>query len=347
MLGRVEGLRGRAGWKNVLEDILSGKIGRDEALRDHDCVVAVEDASFAVQKGEIFCIMGLSGSGKSTLIRHINRLIEPTAGKIMIEGDDIGALRPKDMRHLRSGKIGMVFQNMALLPHRTVLDNAALPLELRGDALDDRMVAARRTLKTVGLADWADRMPHELSGGMQQRVGLARALAADPDILLMDEPFSALDPLIRRQLQDEFKSLAGEISKTTLFITHDLDEAIRLGDRIAIMKDGGIVQIGTPEEIVTNPADPYVEDFVQGISRIHLVTAERIMVPVDKALRDTAYDAADLPRADRHDDLAALFDIYAAHERPIAIDCDGRIVGVVRVRELVAAIRGKEGAQDD
>lgn len=333
--------------KSILESVLSGKISRDAALRDHGCVVAVEDASFNVRQGEIFCIMGLSGSGKSTLIRHINRLIEPTVGKIVIEGIDIGTLRPKEMRKLRSGKIGMVFQNMALLPHRTVLENAVLPLELRGDAPESRNSAARHTLKTVGLAEWANRLPHELSGGMQQRVGLARALAADPDILLMDEPFSALDPLIRRQLQDEFKSLAGEIGKTTLFITHDLDEAIRLGDRIAVMKDGRIVQIGTPEEIVMSPADPYVAEFVEGISRVHLVTAETIMIPVTAALQDLAVEIASLPRADRRADLAELFDIYAAHELPIVIECDGQIGGIVRVRELVAALRGKERAQND
>lgn len=326
----------------VLESIMSGEISRDAALRHHGCVVAVEDASFSVRQGEIFCIMGLSGSGKSTLIRHINRLIEPTAGQILIEGTDIGSLEPKELRKLRAQTIGMVFQNMALLPHRTVLENAALALELRGDDLASRMNVALATLQTVGLSNWTDRYPHELSGGMQQRVGIARALASNPDILLMDEPFSSLDPMIRRQLQDEFKSLAGSIGKTTLFITHDLDEAIRIGDRIAIMKDGRIVQTGTPEEIVTAPADPYVADFVRGISRIHLVTAERIMLPIERAQMNGPIPLAKLPRADQRTTLAALLDIYIAHEKSIAIECDGAICGVIGVRDLIAAVRGTE-----
>lgn len=326
----------------VLEAILGGKISRDEALAEHGCVIAVDNANFSVRRGEIFCIMGLSGSGKSTLIRHINRLIAPTAGQVLIGGRDIGELKPADLRRLRATKIGMVFQNMALLPHRTVRENAGLALELRGDKPADVARVAQNSLDTVGLSNWGDRYPNELSGGMQQRVGLARALAADPDILLMDEPFSALDPLIRRQLQDEFKSLAGSIGKTTLFITHDLDEAIRLGDRIAIMKDGRIVQIGTPEEIVTAPADPYVAEFVEGISRIHLVSAEKIMVPAEEALRMTGLSLSSLPKADHRADLSALFDIYAEHERPMAIENNGKTVGVVGVRQLIAAVRGKE-----
>jgi glycine betaine/proline transport system ATP-binding protein len=331
----------------VLDDILSGSLSRDAALHQHGCVVAVEDANFTVRQGEIFCIMGLSGSGKSTLIRHINRLIEPTAGQIMIEGADIGCLKSSDLRELRARKIGMVFQNMALLPHRTVLENTALALELRGDDPATRLEVALSTLKTVGLSDWVHRFPHELSGGMQQRVGIARALASNPDILLMDEPFSALDPMIRRQLQDEFKSLAGSIGKTTLFITHDLDEAIRIGDRIAIMKDGRIVQTGTPEEIVTAPADPYVADFVRGISRVHLVTAGRIMTKPAQLPGGLPVPLAALPRSTPGADLATLLDIYSAHEKPIAIEEKGELLGLVRVRDLIAAIRGTEPKQND
>lgn len=333
---------------DILDAILDGKISRDQALKEHGAVVAVENANFEVKAGEIFCIMGLSGSGKSTLIRHINRLIEPTSGEIVIEGTPIGGLRPAELRELRAETIGMVFQNMALLPHRTVIENATLALELRGDSAVKKLEAARRTLEIVGLSEWGDRYPSELSGGMQQRVGLARALAADPDILLMDEPFSALDPMIRRQLQDEFKALATTIGKTTLFITHDLDEAIRIGDRIAIMKDGKIVQIGTPQEIVTNPADPYVEDFVEGISRLHLVNAEHIMQPAGspdalEVLIPDGVSLSDLPKADFKADLAQLFDLYSKDEYPIAVTKGDAVCGLIGVRELIAAVRGKEG----
>ncbi|MEM7197443.1 MAG: glycine betaine/L-proline ABC transporter ATP-binding protein, partial [Pseudomonadota bacterium] len=255
-------------------------IGKAEVLARYEAVVGVKDASFSVQEGEIFCLMGLSGSGKSTLVRHINRLIEPTAGTIRILGKDIGAMKPEALRALRATKIGMVFQNMALLPHRSVRDNIGFALELRGMDAYQCARHADRALETVSLHGYGDRLPSELSGGMQQRVGLARALAADPEILLMDEPFSALDPLIRRNLQDEFLGLSESLRKTTVFITHDLDEAIRMGDRIGIMKDGEIVQIGTAEDIVTAPTDDYVADFVAGISRLKLVSAAKIMTPI-------------------------------------------------------------------
>jgi glycine betaine/proline transport system ATP-binding protein len=217
----------------------------------------------------------LSGSGKSTLVRLINRLIEPTAGQILVGGDDLGALDEAALRAIRGSRIAMVFQDKALMPHRTVRDNVALGLEIRNVPRLKRWEIAERMLELVNLSGWEDRYPAELSGGMQQRVGLARALAADPAILLMDEPFSALDPLIRRQLQEFFLDLAARLRKTTVFVTHDLDEAIRLGTRIAIMNDGRIVQIGTPEQIVMHPADDYVADFVRGISKL------RIMNPVN------------------------------------------------------------------
>ena len=261
--------------------IRSEGIGKQEVLERFDAVVGVKEASFSIPEGEIFCLMGLSGSGKSTLVRHINRLIEPTSGTIRILGEDIGKMGKDELRALRSDKIGMVFQNMALLPHRSVRDNISFALELRGMDAYSRSKIANQTLETVSLHGYGDRLPSELSGGMQQRVGLARALAADPEILLMDEPFSALDPLIRRNLQDEFLKLSAELKKTTVFITHDLDEAIRMGDRIGIMKDGEIVQVGTAEDIVTDPADDYVADFVAGISRLKLVSAGEIMQPLD------------------------------------------------------------------
>lgn len=240
-------------------------VGKPDILREFDCVVGVADASLTVRRGEIFCVMGLSGSGKSTLVRHVNRLLEPTAGQVLIDSEDILAKSDSELRRIRATKVGMVFQNFGLLPHRTVRENVSLPLEIRGATLKRQYDSAEAALAKVELAGWGDRSPASLSGGMRQRVGLARALAANPPILLMDEPFSALDPLIRRQLQDQFLQLSKEVRKTTMFITHDLDEAIRIGTRIAIMKDGVIVQIGTPDEIIGNPADDYVAEFVANI----------------------------------------------------------------------------------
>ncbi|WP_156958739.1 betaine/proline/choline family ABC transporter ATP-binding protein [Labrenzia sp. DG1229] len=254
-------------------------LSKADVLEQFNCVVGVADASFKVKRGEIFCIMGLSGSGKSTLVRHVNRLLTPTSGQVNVSGVDIMSLGEQELLKVRNEKIAMVFQNFGLLPHRSVRDNVAMPLEVRGLSQNARWKAAEEALKLVELGEWKDKFAHELSGGMQQRVGLARAIAADADVLLMDEPFSALDPLIRRQLQDEFMKLAGRMHKTTLFITHDLEEAVRIGDRIAIMKDGAIVQTGTPEEIIMNPADDYVMDFVAGISRINLIRAHSLAKP--------------------------------------------------------------------
>lgn len=255
----------------------AGEVDKDEALERFGCVIGVADASFSVAEGEVFCIMGLSGSGKSTIIRHVNRLIEPTAGQVHVEGRDIMGLNPKELRELRARKIGMVFQHMALWPHKTISENVAFGLEVQKAAKNTRRAAANNALERVGLSGWGDRYPNELSGGMQQRVGLARALAADPDILLMDEPFSALDPLIRKDLQDEFLMLSREMKKTTLFITHDLEEAMRMGNRIAIMKDGRIVQTGSPENIVLRPATEYVKRFVSSISTLKYISAGEIM----------------------------------------------------------------------
>ena len=264
----------------ALDAIQNKNISKQEALEKYNSVIGVSNVSFDVNKGEIFCVMGLSGSGKSTLVRHINRLLEPTSGKILINNQDVMKFDKDSLQELRNKKIGMVFQNFALMPHRSVLDNIAMPLEIRGVSKNDRLDAANNILNIVELQGWGNKYAHELSGGMQQRVGLARALAADPEFLLMDEPFSALDPLIRRQLQTEFIKLSKQMKKTTVFITHDLDEAVRVGHRIAIMRDGTVVQIGTPEEIVVNPADEYVADFVKGISRLKVVQAKTIMQPV-------------------------------------------------------------------
>lgn len=316
------------------------------AIREQfDCVVGVQDATFTVARGEIFCIMGLSGSGKSTLIRHINRLIEPTSGAVYIEGQNVNAMSARDLRALRAEKIGMVFQSMALMPHRNVQDNVAFSLEVRGASEARRAEVAARAIAAVDLTGWERKYPDELSGGMQQRVGLARAIAADPTILLMDEPFSALDPLIRRQLQDTFMKLSAEMHKTTVFITHDLDEAIRIGDRIAIMKDGVLVQTGTPEEIVTRPADDYVADFVAGISKLDLVTAARIMQPVAQYVQAHGpQDMARWPIAAPGDNLNQLVDLAVGTDDPILIRADGTDIGIVTKRALLRGIQGREDA---
>ena len=290
----------------ALQAIKKEGLTKSQVLEKYNAVVGVADVSFEVKKGEIFCVMGLSGSGKSTLVRHFNRLLEPTAGEILIDGTDVMALETKALQEFRNRKIGMVFQNFALLPHRSVLDNVAMPLEIRKVNKNQRMRLAADMLKTVELDAWGNKFAHELSGGMQQRVGLARALAADPEVLLMDEPFSALDPLIRRQLQDEFIKLSAVMKKTTIFITHDLDEAVRIGDRIAIMRDGRVVQIGTAEDIVMNPADDYVADFVAGISRLKIVRARTIMQPIQAFLSVAGPPPSDAPRVDESASLSEI-----------------------------------------
>lgn len=328
---------------DVLATAKRERLGKAELFEKFGCVIAVKDASFAIAQGEIFCVMGLSGSGKSTLLRHINRLIEPTAGQVLIQGVDIGQLNREALRKLRADSMGMVFQNVALLPYRTVLDNVAFGLELRGETKEIRLKAARHALEIVQLSGWESRYTRELSGGMQQRVGLARALASDPDILLMDEPFSALDPLIRRQLQQQFLQLSRELNKTTVFITHDLDEAIRLGDRIAVMKDGALVQIGTPEEIVTNPVDEYVADFVSGISRLHVVYAHSVMFPIERyRALGTKLELARLPRVTAEADLNHLVDLMSEQDAAQLAVVDGsEVVGIVTRRSLLRGIQGR------
>ncbi len=242
-------------------------------------VVGLHDVSFEVQRGETFVIMGLSGSGKSTMVRCLIRLIEPTAGTIVIEGRDVTAMSDRELMELRRGKIAMVFQHYGLMPHRSVLENAAWGLEVQGVPEPERHARTRDVLNMVGLGGWEASYPRQLSGGMQQRVGLARALVVNTEILLMDEPFSGLDPLIRRQMQDELLRLQEELQKTILFITHDLNEALKLGDRIAILQDGRVVQIGSPEDIVLRPEDQYVGDFTQDVRLESVLTASKVMVP--------------------------------------------------------------------
>lgn len=254
-----------------------GSKSRSEIQDELGLVVALRDVSFSVDQGQIFVVMGLSGSGKSTLVRALIRLIEPTRGSVYVDGEDVLSYSPSELMQFRRQKIAMVFQNYGLLPHRSVLDNVALGLEVRGIDKETRYRMAAESIETVGLSGWEDYRPREMSGGMQQRIGLARALAVNPDMLLMDEPFSGLDPLIRRELQDELISLQTRLHKTIVFITHDLNEALKIGDRVAIMRDGQIIQEGSPEEIVALPTDEYVTEFVQDVSRAKVIQAKAIM----------------------------------------------------------------------
>lgn len=263
---------------NPALELVSKGISKNEILNKTGATVGVYDASFTVNEGEIFVIMGLSGSGKSTLVRLLNRLIEPTNGDIFIDGENISKMNKEQLRNIRRKKINMVFQNFGLFPHQTILQNTEYGLEVRGISKAERRRKAEQALENARLLDFKDQYPSQLSGGMQQRVGLARALANNPDILLMDEAFSALDPLIRKGMQDELLDLQETMKKTIIFITHDLNEALRIGDRIAIMKDGQIIQIGTGEEILTNPANDYVRNFVEDVDRSKVLTAENIMV---------------------------------------------------------------------
>lgn len=329
--------------QEALDAIREKGLSKAEVLDRYDAVVGVADVSLEVKQGEIFCIMGLSGSGKSTLVRHFNRLLEPTAGKIIIEGTDVMALDPKALREFRNKKIGMVFQNFALMPHRSVLDNVAMPLEIRSMNKNERMRQAMSMLRIVELDSWGNKYAHELSGGMQQRVGLARALAANPDFLLMDEPFSALDPLIRRQLQDEFIKLSAELNKTTIFITHDLDEAVRIGDRIAIMRDGRFDQIGTPEEIVMNPEGKYVADFVAGISRLKVVKAHAVMQPIAEFSASKGKPPENAPRVAESESLSRLIQLAIDDDAPIVVQDNGKDIGIVtRSGILQTVIEGTE-----
>jgi glycine betaine/proline transport system ATP-binding protein len=299
-------------------------------------VVAVRDVSLEVWQGEVFVVMGLSGSGKSTLVRTLIRLIEPTAGKIEIAGRNVTNADRNELRDLRRRSVSMVFQHFGLLAHRRVIDNVAFGLEVQGMGKRERTERAREVLTLVGLDDVANQFPDQLSGGMQQRVGVARAFAADPEVMLYDEPFSALDPLIRRDMQDEVMRLQQEIGKTTMFITHDLPEALRLGDRIAIMRDGAIVQLGTAEELVGSPADEYVENFTRDIARSHVLTLRWIM-------RDPEPDdPTDGPRLDVRTTMRKALPALAESEKPVCCVEDERIVGIVDRDTVLRAIAEEE-----
>ena len=265
--------------KNLLEDS-NGNVDA-KTFQEAGCIVGVNNASFDVKKGEMLVVMGLSGSGKSTLLRCISRLTDATAGKIFIDGDDLLSMNSKELIELRRNKMGMVFQNFALLPHKTVLENIAFPLQIKGTDTNESITKAMEMVELVGLKGRENYFPRELSGGQQQRVGIARSLAVEPDIWFLDEPFSALDPLIRKEMQDEFLRLQGVLKKTIMFVTHDFDEALRLADRIAIMKDGIIEQLDTPDNIVLNPATEYVKKFTEDVPREKVLKIESIMDPID------------------------------------------------------------------
>jgi glycine betaine/proline transport system ATP-binding protein len=311
-------------------------LSRSELRAKHNCVAAVRDVSFDVWPREVFVVMGLSGSGKSTLVRTLIRLIEPTAGRVEIDGRDITAANQAELRELRRHTSSMVFQHFGLLAHRRVVDNVAFGLEIQGVSKTERLERAEEVLRLVGLEDVANSFPDQLSGGMQQRVGLARAFAVDPKVMLYDEPFSALDPLIRRDMQDEVIRLQHETGKTMVFITHDLPEALRLGDRIAIMRDGAIVQLGTPEELVGSPADDYVSNFVRDIPRSHVLTLRWIM-------RDLAPGEDDGPRLDVRTTVRNAVPLIVQSEKPVCAVDDGRVVGVVDKEAVLTAIAGESG----
>jgi glycine betaine/proline transport system ATP-binding protein len=316
-----------------LRPLLDAGATRADILAQTGHVVAVRDVSLQMRQGEVFVVMGLSGSGKSTLVRCITRLIEPTWGEILVDGQNVVALNEAQLRDLRRHKMSMVFQRFGLFPHRRVLDNVCYGLEVQGMDKVARSDKGRQILELVGLAGWEQYYPHELSGGMQQRVGLARALAVDPEILLCDEPFSALDPLIRREMQDELIRLQKMMHKTIIFITHDFLEALKLGDRIAIMKDGEVVQMGTPEEIVSQPVDDYVRAFTRDIPRVKVLTAQTIMQPITA---DTPNHLAQVPATTT---LQALIPLTAASDTPLAVtDGNGSVVGVVDRTAVMLAL---------
>ena len=306
-----------------------------KAFHEAGCIVGVNNASFEVSKGEMLVVMGLSGSGKSTLLRCISRLTEATAGKIFIDGEDLLALNEKKLIELRRNKMGMVFQSFALLPHKTVLENIAFPLQVKGLKTQDSVKKAMDMVELVGLGGRENDFPRELSGGQQQRVGIARSLAVEPDIWFLDEPFSALDPLIRKEMQDEFLRLQGVLKKTILFVTHDFDEALRLADRIAIMKDGIIEQLDTPAKIVLNPATEYVRRFTEEVPREKVLKIESVMDPID-----TSEQLSDL-KISKDAMIETVAEKILSQEKPGAvIDSNNKIVGTVHASKVIRILFG-------
>ncbi len=319
--------------KKMLEGV-SGNVDA-KSFQEAGCIVGVNNASFEVSKGEMLVVMGLSGSGKSTLLRCISRLTDATAGKIYIEGQDLLALKNKELIELRRNKMGMVFQSFALLPHKTVLENIAFPLQIKGMKTEDSISKAVEMSKLVGLEGRENYFPRELSGGQQQRVGIARSLAVEPDIWFLDEPFSALDPLIRKEMQDEFLRLQGTLKKTIMFVTHDFDEALRLADRIAIMKDGIIEQLDTPANIVLNPATEYVRKFTQEVPREKVLKIESVMEPMSgtKNLSDL--------KVSKDAIIETVAEKILGQEKPVSvIDSNNKVVGVVKPSKVIHTVFG-------
>ncbi|QZY54706.1 quaternary amine ABC transporter ATP-binding protein [Crassaminicella profunda] len=320
--------------KGVLKKLKKG-MTKEEILEKTGHAVGVNNVSFPVNEGEIFVIMGLSGSGKSTLIRCLNLLNKPTSGKILFEGKDIVKFKKEELRGFRQNNIAMVFQHFGLFSHKTVVENVAYGLEVKGIPKEERLKIANDTLETVGLGGWGEKMPHELSGGMQQRVGLARALANNPDILLMDEPFSALDPLIRRDMQLELLDIQAKLKKTIIFITHDVNEAFKLGDRVAVMKDGEVEQIGTPEEILAEPANEYIEDFIQDIDRSKILQAKHVMFKPSPLL----FNKDGLKVAVKEMKSHGISSIFVVNKERI-------LQGIITIDDVVKAIQEKRTLQD-
>ena len=317
----------------MLQDV-SGNVDA-KSFQEAGCIVGVNNASFEVSKGEMLVVMGLSGSGKSTLLRCISRLTDATAGKIYIEGQDLLALKNKELIELRRNKMGMVFQSFALLPHKTVLENIAFPLQIKGMKTEDSISKAVEMSKLVGLEGRENYFPRELSGGQQQRVGIARSLAVEPDIWFLDEPFSALDPLIRKEMQDEFLRLQGTLKKTIMFVTHDFDEALRLADRIAIMKDGIIEQLDTPANIVLSPATEYVRKFTQEVPREKVLKIESVMEPMSgtKNLSDL--------KVSKDAIIETVAEKILGQEKPVSvIDSNNKVVGVVKPSKVIHTVFG-------
>ena len=313
----------------------SNGIVDSKAFHAAGCIVGVNNASFEVHKGEMLVVMGLSGSGKSTLLRCISRLSESTAGKIYIDGEDLNAMNGKELIELRRNKMGMVFQNFALLPHKTVLENIAFPLQVKGITPDQCITKAMEMVDLVGLKGRENYFPRELSGGQQQRVGIARSLAVEPDIWFLDEPFSALDPLIRKEMQDEFLRLQGVLNKTIMFVTHDFDEALRLADRIAIMKDGIIEQLDTPDNIVLNPATEYVKKFTQDVPREKVIKIESIMDPIDPTITNKL-------KISKNDLIEKIAETILSSKEPLNVidPKDDKIVGSLNSSKVIKVLFG-------
>lgn len=329
-LGKIFGPKPKSALKLVKQGV-----SKLEILERTGHTVGVYNASMDIEEGELFVIMGLSGSGKSTLVRCLNRLIEPTSGEVLIDDEDVLKAKKEELIQIRRNKISMVFQNFGLLPHKSVIDNVTFGLDVQGVVSEDARVKAKSSIELVGLGGYEESYPNALSGGMQQRVGLARALANDPDIILMDEAFSALDPLIRKQMQDEILDLQDQMKKTIIFITHDLDEALKLGDRIAIMKDGAVVQIGTPEEILMNPANLYVEEFVKEVNRAKVITAETAMKKPFETLRPKAGLRTAIRVMEENDE-----------DLIIMLDKERKYLGVVVLDEAIEAKKTDKDIRD-